>query len=99
MELAVCGYRVCGGDEGASGPGRANPPLPPQGGRKTVPGTIPGSARADGGETSGSENETHLVAAGTGQHRGPGEGGRCRLGVARQRGTEEVAVYGKAAAL
>ncbi len=59
-----CGYRVCGGDEGAAGPGRAKTP-PLQGGRKTVPGLSPGGARAEGGETSGSENNTHLVAAGS----------------------------------
>jgi hypothetical protein len=35
---------------------------PPQGGRKTVPRQSPGRAQAEGDKTSGSENETHLVA-------------------------------------
>jgi hypothetical protein len=56
------GYRVCGDDEGAAGPGCAKTPL--QGGRKIVPGLSPGSAEAKGEETSGSENKTRSVAAG-----------------------------------
>ncbi len=57
-----CEHRVCGGDEGAAGPGRAK--IPPQGGRKTVSGPSPCGAKAEGEETDGSENETRLVAAG-----------------------------------
>jgi hypothetical protein len=57
-----CRYRVCGGNEGAAGPGHAKTPL--QGGRKTVPVPSLGGAPAEGEETSGSVNETRLVAAG-----------------------------------
>ncbi len=77
-----CGYHVCGDDDGAAGPGRAKTPL--QGGRKTVPGPSPGSARAEGEETRGSENETILVAAGppgqtvAGLAAPPGPGGLLR---------------------
>ncbi len=51
------GYRVC---EGAAGPGRAKTFSP---GRKTVPGPSRGGTdEGEGEETSGSENETRLVA-------------------------------------
>jgi hypothetical protein len=53
--------RVCGGCEGAAGPGHAKTSLP---GRKTVPGLSRGGTRREGEETSRSENETRLVAAG-----------------------------------
>ncbi len=56
-----CRYGVCGGDEGVAGPGRAKTLL--QGGRKMVLGPSPGGAQAEGGETSGFENETRLIAA------------------------------------
>ncbi len=57
-----CRYCICGGNESAAGPGHAK--TPPQGGGKTVPRPSPGAAPAEGEETSGSRNETCLVAAG-----------------------------------
>ncbi len=54
------GYRFCGTCEGAAGPGRAKTSSP---GRKTVLGPSCGGAGKEGVETSGSENETRLVAA------------------------------------
>ncbi len=59
------GYRVCGGCEDAAGPGRAKTSSP---GRKKVPGPLCGGAGGEGKETSGSENETHLVAVGLPGH-------------------------------
>ncbi len=54
-------YHVCGGCEGATGPGHAKTSSP---GRKTVLGPSRGGAgEEEGEETSGSENETRLVAA------------------------------------
>ncbi len=57
-----CGYRFCGGGEGAAGPGCAKTSL--RGRRKMVPGRILSCSCCDGGDTSGSENETRLVSAG-----------------------------------
>jgi hypothetical protein len=54
-------YRVCGTCEGTAGPGRAKTSSPD---RKTVLGPSRGGAGEEGVETSGSENETRLVAAG-----------------------------------
>jgi hypothetical protein len=55
------GYRICGTCDRAAGPGRAKTSSP---GRKTVLGPSCGGAGREGEETSGSESETHLVAAG-----------------------------------
>jgi hypothetical protein len=56
-----CRYCLCGGCKGAAGPGRAK--TSPRGRRKTVFGQILGCSCCDE-ETSRSENETRLVAAG-----------------------------------
>jgi hypothetical protein len=56
------GYRVCGGCEGAAGPRHAKTSSP---GRKTVLElSCGGTGEEEDEETSGSENETRLVAAG-----------------------------------
>ncbi len=47
--------------DGATGPGHEKTSSP---GRKTVPGPSQGGAGKEGDDTSGSENETRLVAAG-----------------------------------
>jgi hypothetical protein len=55
------GYHVSGTCDGAASPGCEKTSSPD---RKTVLGLSCGSAGGEGEETSGSENETHLVAAG-----------------------------------
>jgi hypothetical protein len=57
-----CGCHCCGGCEGAAGPGHAK--TFPCSRRKTVLGRILNCSCSDGEETSGSENETCLGAAG-----------------------------------
>jgi hypothetical protein len=57
-----CRHRVCGGCEGAAGLGRAK--TFPWGRRKTVSGHILGCSCCDGEDTSRTENQTRLVAAG-----------------------------------
>ncbi len=57
-----CRYCIYGGYEGAASPGHAK--TSPQGRRKTVPRRILSCPCSEGGDTSGSENKTRLVAAG-----------------------------------
>jgi hypothetical protein len=57
-----CGYCLSGGCKGDAGLGRAK--TSPRGKRKTVPVQILGCSCCDFEETSGSENETRLGAAG-----------------------------------
>jgi hypothetical protein len=74
-----CGYCLCGGCEGATGQRHAKTSQRDR--RKTVPRWIPGCSCCDGEETSGSENETRLEAAGSpgwvaaGATIAPGSGG------------------------
>ncbi len=58
-----CGYRFCGGCEGAAGPG-VQTPTPSRGRRKTITGQILGCSCCDGEDTSRSENKTRLVVTG-----------------------------------
>jgi hypothetical protein len=77
-------YRVCGGCEGVAGPGRAKTSSL---GRKMVLGLFFGGTADEGEETSGSENETRLVATGLpgrehgGLSRAARRGVRCHAGL------------------
>ncbi len=79
------GYHFCGDREGAAGPGCAKTSSL---GRKTFQGPSQGGAIGEGVETSGSENKTRLVAAGTPGRGSSGRPRAARLGVCCRAGLE-----------